>query len=269
MSVQQVAIITGAADGIGKAIALRLAADGYDVVVADLPHQRSSIDAVVDRVQATTGRKAISFEVDVSKEDQVKALVQAAVEQLGGLDVMVANAGRSVMTSLLDTTLHEWQGVFDVNSTGAFLCYREAAKSMIERGIKGRIVGACSISGKKSVALLGTYGASKFAQRALTQVAAAEWAQHGIRVNGYAPGPTDTPMLEGADKRAQEILGMKPGEFREHMRSTTQFKRFGRPEEIADTVAFLVSEKASFITGKFFRYRGRWLTIDCKFRTND
>jgi len=111
-------------------------------------------------------------------------------------------------------SVEEWGKVFDVNSTGVFLCYREAAKSMIERGIKGRIVGACSIAGKKSnfsnqmhinlysndyfpstgMALIGSYGASKFAQRALTQVAACEWAQYGIRVNGYAPGPIDTTM---------------------------------------------------------------------------
>lgn len=90
MSVQQVAIITGAADGIGKAIAIRLASDGYDVVVADLPRQRSSIDAVVDHIKTTTGRKAIKFEFDVTKEEEVKALVQAAVEQLGGLDVVSA-----------------------------------------------------------------------------------------------------------------------------------------------------------------------------------
>ena len=88
MSVQQVAIITGAADGIGKAIAIRLASDEYDVVVSDLPRQRPSMDAVVDHIKTTTGRKAISFECDVSKEEQVKELVQATVEKLGGLDVV-------------------------------------------------------------------------------------------------------------------------------------------------------------------------------------
>lgn len=88
MSTQQVAIITGAADGIGKAIAFRLASDGYDVVVADLPQQRSSVDGVVEQIKTTTGRKAIAFDVDVGKEDQVKALVQVAVDELGGLDVV-------------------------------------------------------------------------------------------------------------------------------------------------------------------------------------
>ena len=93
MSTQQVAIITGAADGIGKAIAIRLASDGYDVVVADLPRQRSSVDGVVEQIKTTTGRKAIAFDVDVCKEDQVKALVQAAVDQLGGLDVVSLEDG--------------------------------------------------------------------------------------------------------------------------------------------------------------------------------
>ncbi|KAF9464297.1 NAD-binding protein [Collybia nuda] len=256
MPSQQVAIITGAADGIGKAVALRLASDGYDVIVADLPRQRVLIDAVAEQVKATTGRKAISYQVDITKEDQVKAMIENTVKNLGGLDVMVANAGLAVMTSLLDTTLDEWQKVFDVNSTGTFLCYREAAKSMIARGIKGRIVGACSTSGKKSVALLGAYGSSKFAQRALTQVAACEWAQYGIRVNGYAPGPTDTPMLKRTDERAVEILGTKPEEFREGMKLATQFKRLGRPEEIANAVSFLVSEESSFVTGQTINIDG-------------
>ncbi|KAF9464313.1 NAD-binding protein [Collybia nuda] len=256
MPSQQVAIITGAADGIGKAVALRLASDGYDIIVADLPHQRVLMDFVVEEVKDTTGRRAISYEVDVTKEDQVKDMIHTAVENLGGLDVMVANAGLSAMDSLLDTTIDEWKKVFDVNSTGTFLCYREAARSMIARGIKGRIVGACSTTGKKSGAYLGAYGSSKFAQRALTQVAACEWAQYGIRVNGYAPGPTDTPMMKKAEKRAEEILGTKPEDFREALKAAMPFRRFGSREEIANAVSFLVSEESSFVTGQTINVDG-------------
>ncbi|PPQ81829.1 hypothetical protein CVT26_009917 [Gymnopilus dilepis] len=237
MSSQQVAIVTGAADGIGKAIALRLASDGYNVVVADLPRQRALMNAVVELVEQTTERKAIAYEVDVTQEDQVKDLVQTTVAKLGGLDVMVANAGIASLTPLVDSKfifvqaqrngdnenllapLAEWQKTLDVNATGAFLCYREAAKSMIERGVKGRIVGASSVAGKRGEPLAGAYSASKFALRGLTQVAASEWAQYGIRVNNYAPGPIETPMLQREEKRVEEALGMNPSQFREKVSS--------------------------------------------------
>ncbi|KAF8993610.1 NAD-binding protein [Cyathus striatus] len=241
-----VAVVTGASRGIGRAVALRLAQDGYDVSVNDLPSNVEGLKDVECSIVGL-GRKSSVSVGDVSKEEDVKALVKSAVDDLGGVDVMVANAGICGLTSIVDMPVEEMDRHYAVNIRGVFLSYQYAAQQMIKQGRGGRIIGASSIAGKQGQQHFTAYVASKFAVRGLTQNAALELGKYGITVNAYAPGAIDTDMT----KMFQGILGEKAPNF-----ALNPVGRMGKVEDVASLVSFLASSKSGFITGQSVSYHG-------------
>ncbi|KAF9473927.1 NAD(P)-binding protein [Pholiota conissans] len=242
MTTSRTALVTGASRGIGKAIALRLANDGYSVALNDVPVQLSHLTEVKDEIMKS-GHKAIVCVADVSKEDQVERMVKDVVSQLGSLDVMVANAGVCQAKPMIETTTADFQRILDVNAIGTYLCYKYAAKQMIEQGKGGRIIGASSMAGKQAWPNLSLYCASKFAIRGLTQASALEFGKHGITVNAYAPGVVDTEMIR--DLRV-DITDLQDKDQEEDKAQGMEIKT----EEIAGLVAYLVSKEAGSITGQ-------------------
>ncbi|KAF8885322.1 short chain oxidoreductase [Infundibulicybe gibba] len=245
MALSRVAIVTGAGRGIGRAIALRLASDGFDVGFNDLPSEREGLESLTAEI-TRKGRKAMMMTGDVSKEKDVKALVENTVETLGGLNCMVANAGRMMIRPLVETTLDEWEHIFSINSRGVFLCYKYAAQRMIQQGNGGRIIGAASFVGKTGQADLSCYSATKFAVRGMTQSLAQELGPHRITVNSYAPGATNTMLLRGM----AAATGRAVDTFVEDEGKLCALGRTGEPEDIASIVSYLASKEAHYITGK-------------------
>ncbi|TFY76349.1 hypothetical protein EWM64_g7664 [Hericium alpestre] len=271
MSTKGVAIVTGARAGIGRAIATQLADDGLDVAVNDLDSMRAELAAVAADVQAK-GRRALVVVADVSSEAAVKAMVDEVVLKLGSLDVvsrrlldggaadaradvheMVANAGVLGMTSIVDTTAEEFDRVLAINARGPMLCYKYAAIQMIAQGRGGRIIGATSVAGKKACPSAIPYISSKFAVIGMTQGAALELAKHKITVNAYAPGVIDTDMWSQAGK----VSGIGEDQFKQMTLGHIPMGHAGQPQDVANVVSFLASEKASYITGQI---RGWWDT---------
>jgi NAD(P)-dependent dehydrogenase (short-subunit alcohol dehydrogenase family) len=236
----RIAIVTGGAQGIGRAISLRLALDGLDVVVVDLPIKLEGLQAVSKEIESL-GRKSVVITADVSKEEDVKAMVENAVNEFGRLDVMVANAGLMPGLAPIDSAdIKDWDRIWLVNIRGTALCYKHAAIQMIKQGFGGRIIGASSIAGKKGGASIAGYSASKFAVRGLTQSAAADLSAHNITVNAYAPSAIITPMI--ADLMADL----------ENTKKSVKFSdvKVGQPEFVANAVSFLASLDSHFITGQ-------------------
>ncbi|KXN83293.1 Diacetyl reductase [(S)-acetoin forming], partial [Leucoagaricus sp. SymC.cos] len=240
MTSKGAALVTGAGNGIGRAIALRLAKDGYNIALNDI--DSGALDKVKKEIQEM-GTEVIIYIGDVSKETAVVEMIDFTTEKLGGLDVMVANAGIFVAKPFLDCTLEDWDKLFDINGKGVFLCYKYAAKKMIEQGRGGRIIGACSRAGKRGLPLSSIYCATKFAVRSLTQSVALALKPHGITVNAYAPGLIDTPL--GAKvKDGYESLGSSFNEVP------------GTPEDIAGLVSYLASKEAAYVTGQSINING-------------
>lgn len=244
-----VAHVTGAARGIGKSIALRLAADGHDLAVSDLPSMGSALEQTRAEL-AAQGVRAIALTGDVSDHASVRALVSDTAAQLGSLDVMVANAGIAQTKALLDVSPEDFDKILAVNSRGAFLCYTEAARQMIEQGTGGKIIGAASIAAHKGFALLGVYCASKFALRALTQSAAQEWAPHNITVNAYCPGIVDTTMWEEIDHDLGEINHVGKGESMKAMAAGITLGRVSTGDDVAKLVSYLAGPDSDYVTGQ-------------------
>ncbi len=245
----RVALVTGAARGIGRGIALRLAADGLDVAVNDLEANAEALDDVAREVREAGARSA-AVVADVSEADEVEDMVGRVVEEFGRLDVMVANAGISRVESILDTEPEDWDRVMEINARGVFLCYKAAARQMIRQGTGGKIIGAASIVAHQASALMAHYSASKWAVRGLTQAAAMEWAPHGITVNAYCPGIVDTAMWTLIDEKLGEDEGLQKGEALAKYSQLALLGRASVPEDVAGFVSYLASADSDFMTGQ-------------------
>ena len=222
------AIVTGAARGIGRAIAERMIREGWKVLIADIDLQTAK-----DTASAVGG---IACYVDVKESDDVAAMVQAAVANFGRLDAIVSNAGIMDRMPFLEMTEEFWHRVIDTNLTGTFLCGQAAARQMVAQGGGGRIVNVASNSGLFGGRGRAAYGASKAGIINLTQTMAIELAEHGILVNAVAPGPTKTSDA-------------MPEEPWPSVKARMPLARWGKPEEIAEVALFLASDACSFTTG--------------------
>lgn len=260
----KVALVTGAAKGIGRGIALRLAQDGYRVAACDLPSGLDLLHSLGEEIQAqhTNGSAKIEeryliLTADVSSEKEVQNMVKECTDILGGLDVMVANAGIAIVKPLLETSGEDFDCITSVNLRGVMLCYKYAAIQMIAQGRGGRIIGASSMNGKVGAPNLSSYSATKFGVRGLTQSAALEWAKYKITVNCYAPARIHTSMLEQYDiDVTSRTPGMKRGDFMQQLRDKTPLGDLAGPEEVASLVSYLASPEAHFITGQTLSING-------------
>ncbi|OSC96606.1 NAD-P-binding protein [Trametes coccinea BRFM310] len=251
--VARVALVTGAAQGIGEAIALRLADDGLDVALVDLPTKRSQLDSVAQAIRAK-GQRAIIVHADVSQEAAVEGMVTEAVAQLGGLDVMVANAGICEWSPIVDLTVESWDATMSVNARGVMLAIKHAARQMVAQKRGGRIIAASSIVGKHGKAELGAYCASKFAVRALVQAAAQELRVHNITVNGYCPGAILTPLTLHPD----DVINGGHGSTKSKIVGIPSDIKPAPPEVIASFVSYLAKPESRYITGQSVNIDGGW-----------
>jgi 3-oxoacyl-[acyl-carrier protein] reductase len=237
----QVAIVTGASRGIGRSVALALAAEGANVVV-NYASSSTAADQVVADITAM-GSQAIALQADVSKADQVDALINAVMEKWGRVDVLVNNAGITRDTLLLRMKPEDWQAVIDLNLTGVFLCTRAVSKIMLKQR-SGRIVNITSVAGQMGNPGQANYSAAKAGVIGFTKTVAKELASRGVTVNAVAPGFIATDMTSGLNN-TDEILKFIP------------LGRYGQPEEVAGLVKFLAADPAAaYITGQVMNVDG-------------
>lgn len=245
----RIALVTGVARGIGRGIALRLAVDGLDVAVNDIGANADQLEGVAEEIRGT-GRRAAAVVADVSDPGEVEGMVLRVADELGSLDVMVANAGIAQVKPLLEVTPEDFDNLMAVNLRGVFLCYQEAARQMIRQGGGGKIIGAASIAAHKGFAMLGHYSASKWAVRGLTQAAAQEWAQYGITVNAYCPGIVGTAMWDLIDEELAKHMGLQKGEALKQYSELITLGRVEEPEDVAAFVSYLASRDSDYMTGQ-------------------
>jgi NAD(P)-dependent dehydrogenase (short-subunit alcohol dehydrogenase family) len=240
----KVAIVTGAASGIGKATAELFAAEGAKVVAADL-NERDGAALAERLVDSVVFRRA-----DVAVSDDVRGLVALAEERFGGLDVLFNNAGIAVFKTIEETSEEEWDRVVAVNLRSIYLGIKHAIPAMRRRG-GGSIVNTASVHGFATAAGLGAYGATKHGVIGVTKSAALELARDGIRVNAVCPGAVDTPIMR-ANLRA---VGDEAEQFAK-ISEAEPIGRVGQPEEIAKAVLWLATDESSFVTGAPFLIDG-------------
>ena len=243
------ALVTGAALGIGRAIAVRLAQEGADLMLFDINEAQAERTA---RMVLAAGRRCEVVRGDVGDYAQVKAAVDDCVRRFGAIDIVVNNAGISPMATIAETSPEEFRNVFRVNVDGVFHGCKSVAPYMKSRR-SGKIINISSWFGKIGQHSFGAYCASKFAVIGLTQSMAKEMAEHGVNVNAVCPGPiVDTGMREEADREAIR-LGRRTAKERE---ANIPLGRVGVPEDISRVVAFLASEESGYMTGQAINVTG-------------
>ena len=234
MSDQKIALVTGAAQGIGFACAEAIAESGAKMVLADINEE--GVKAAAAKVPG-----AVAMAVDMGDTAAIGALFDRIEAEVGPVSILVNNAGIALPKDFLETDIADFQRVIDVNLTGTFAAIQRAAKTMVAKGIQGAIVNMSSINAQVAIPAIAAYCASKGGVMQLTKASALALAPHNIRVNAVGPGSIDTAMMAGvnADPAAMDMV-----------LSRTPLKRIGSPREIGDVVAFLASDKASYVTGE-------------------
>ncbi len=238
-----VALVTGASRGIGRAVAIGLAQDGF-VVGVNYVHSESAAAAVIAEIKAAGGQ-AFSVGFDVSDESAVETAIKTFVAQAGGLDVLCNNAGIAIDGLAMRVSRQDWQHTLDVNLTGAFLCCKAASRALL-KSPAGRIVNISSVVGEQGNAGQVSYAASKAGLIGLTRALAREYAARGVTVNCVSPGYIETEMT------AAHLTGEKKSELLKRI----PLGRVGTPEDVASAVRFLASPEASYITGQVVRVNG-------------
>ena len=237
---EQVAIVTGASRGIGRATAIALAATGVKVVV-NYAQSSGAAEEVVQEIQ-NNGGKAIALKADVSKTEEVDSLIEQTLKTFGRIDILVNNAGITRDTLLLRMKLEDWQAVIDLNLTGVFLCTKAVSKVMLKQK-SGRVINITSVAGLMGNPGQANYSAAKAGVIGFSKTVAKELAVRGITVNAIAPGFIATDMTN--DLKADEILKYIP------------LARYGQPEEVAGMIRFLATDPAAaYITGQVFNVDG-------------
>ena len=241
----KVALITGAASGIGRSTSLLFGREGAKVMCADVNGEGA--DRVARQI-ADTGGEAASVKVDVSQEVEVQAMVRETMERWGRIDTLYNNAGIGTGGPVTQVQEEEWDRTIDINLKGVFLGCKHAIPEMLKQG-GGVIVNTASDAGLRGTAWLSSYCASKGGVVLLTKSLAVEWAQQGIRVNCVCPGVIRTPIVDPFIERGRGLFGDSPEEAWERLAQLHPIGRVGEPEEVARAVMFLASDEASFITG--------------------
>lgn len=254
----KVVMVTGGAQGIGQGISEKLAKDGFDVAIADLPSQKNQAQETIKLVEAA-GQKAVFIGLDVSDKANFERAVDEAAEKLGGFDVLVNNAGIAQIKPFMDVTEEDLKQIYSINVFGVFFGVQIAAKKFDELGVKGKIINAASIAAIQGFPILSAYSTTKFAVRGLTQAAAQELAPKGHTVNAYAPGIVGTGMWEQIDAELSKINGKPIGENFKEYSSSIALGRPSVPADVAGLVSFLASENSDYVTGQVMLVDGGML----------
>jgi 2-deoxy-D-gluconate 3-dehydrogenase len=240
MAAKRTALVTGASYGVGAAIALALARDGFDVAVTAtrLDHLAATMKAL-----GAAGARALPLVLDLREQASIEQATADVLTTFGGLDVLVNNAGANVRRLAVDVTAQDWDAVMAVNIRGTFFLTQQVGRHLIAAGGGGCIVNIASTHALAGTAERSTYGISKAALVQMTRMLAVEWAEHGIRVNAIAPGRLETPSPSRAEKGADRG-------YMDAMIERVPLRRLASAEEVAATVAYLVSPAAASMTGQ-------------------
>jgi 3-oxoacyl-[acyl-carrier protein] reductase len=237
----RLALVTGSAQGIGRAVALARARDGADVVISDVNLEKAEQTATEI---SNLGRRSMALKADVVREEEVERMIEAVLERFGRIDILVNNAGIARDKLILRMSEADWDAVLNVNLKGTFNCTKAVLKYM-SRQRSGKIVNIASVVGEMGNAGQANYAASKAGVIGLTKTVAREFAQRGINVNAVAPGYIQTSMTDAIPEKAKEEL-----------KRMIPLERLGTPEDVAEAVLFLVSDASSYITGQVLNVNG-------------
>jgi D-sorbitol dehydrogenase (acceptor) len=248
-------LITGAARGIGKAIAERYVQEGAKVVIADLNEKGAK------ELASALGPRALGVRLDITEQASIDASIAATVAHFGGVDILVNNAGLFDLAPIVEITRESYRRVYAVNVEGLLFMLQAAAKQMIAQGRGGAIINFASQAGRRGEALVAIYCSSKAAVISLTQSAALDLIKHRIRVNAIAPGVVDNEHWEHVDAMFAKYENLKPGEKKRIVGASVPYGRMARPDEIGGLATFLASEDADYIIAQTYNIDGgNWMS---------
>ena len=247
-------LITGAARGIGQAFAEAFAEEGARVAIADLNMERA--EKTASQIQGS-----IAIKMDVTQKSSIEEGVEKAIQQLGGIDILINNAAIFTAAPIIEITEQDYDSVFDVNVYGTLFTLQAVAKHMIERGMGGKIINMASQAGRRGESLVAVYCATKAAVISLTQSAGLNLISHGINVNAIAPGVVDGEHWDGVDAFFAKYENKQPGQKKKEVGESVPFGRMGKPADLIGMALFLASKEADYVVAQTYNVDGgQWMS---------